>query len=107
MRIDAVSIGSGAGLAAWANAISAGRLSNAQVDGLVALGNSPTFVTDLLGVIAASELPQTTQVELSQAALALFSADPSSGEGSNLGKLAQELLVALILALLDPGRAAS
>lgn len=107
MRVDAVSIGSGAGLAAWASSISSGRLSNAQVDGLVALGNSPTFVTDLLGAIAASGLQQSTQVELSQAALALFSTDPTSDDGSNLSKLAQELLVALILALLDTGSATS
>ncbi len=105
MRIDAIGAGSSAGLAAWADMIAAGP-GGAGIGRLVAVAASASSMGELLGAIADSGLPASTQVQLSDAAVALFAMDGKDGE-STLSELAQALLIALILQLLDPGTAPS
>lgn len=106
MRVDAISIGSVQGLAAWADMIAAAASQGTGIERLVAVAGSPSTVGEVLGAIAGSGLSESTQVKLSEMALALFALD-SREDRSTLSELAQALLVALILELLDNDRHAS
>ncbi|MCX7960109.1 MAG: hypothetical protein N2653_00855 [Burkholderiales bacterium] len=101
MRIEAIGIGGGAALAAWADTFSAAR--SAGVDRLVAVAGSPSTVGEVLGAIAQSGLSESTRVRLSEMALALFALEARE-DRQTLGELAQALLIALILELLDNDR---
>jgi hypothetical protein len=106
MRIDAIGAESSLGLDAWANVIAAGQAGGGGIDRLVAVAGSKSSMDELLGAIAGSGLPPSTRVELSEAAVALFALDATDGN-TTLSELAQALLVALILELLEPAAAAA
>ncbi|MDW8468672.1 MAG: hypothetical protein RML56_06520 [Burkholderiales bacterium] len=103
MRIEAIGIGGGAALAAWADTFSTVAARAAGVDRLVAVAGSSSTVGELLGAIAQSGLGESTRVRLSEMALALFALEARE-DRQTLGELAQALLIALILELLDNDR---
>lgn len=69
---------------------------------LVSAASGDKTINGLLGVIASSGLTPSSQVNLSDAALSFGSTDSQNGDTS-LSQIAQALMVALILQLLDPG----
>ena len=102
MQISAIGSGSSAALQAWADMLATSSTGAAAFDRLVAAANGDQTVKGLLGVIASSGLTPSAEVDLSDAALS-FGA-PAAQEGdSTLGEIAQALMVALILQLLDSG----
>jgi hypothetical protein len=90
----------GIGAAAWADLISPGPSAAASLGQLAAGTNATTSFGQLLGALAASGLPASAQVSISEAAKTLLAMDRDSN-GLSFGELAQALIVALILQLLD------
>ncbi len=102
MQISAIGSGSSASLQAWADLLASNQVGGSAIDRLVAAASGDNTVKGLLGVLASSGLTPSSQVNLSDAALSFGSGDSQGGD-TTLGELAQALIVALILQLLDPG----
>lgn len=106
MQISAIGSGSSAALQAWADMLASNQVGGPALDQLVSAASGDKTVNGLLGVLASSGLTPSSQVNLSDAALSFGSADSQNGDTS-LSQIAQALMVALILQLLDPGGGAT
>lgn len=106
MQINAIGSGSSAALQAWADMLASNQVGSTALDSLVAAASGDKTVGGLLGVIASSGLTPSTQVNLSDAALTFGSNGTQNGD-TTLSEIAQALMVALILQLLDPGGGAT
>ena len=102
MQISAIGSGSSASLQAWADMLATNQVGSTALDRLVAAASGDNRVNGLLGVLASSGLTPSSQVNLSDAALSFGTQDSQNGD-TTLSELAQALMVALILQLLDPG----
>lgn len=102
MRIDAIGAGSTAGLEAWADLLAANRIGASGIERMMSVASADGSMSGLLGAVVDTGLSPATQVQLSEAAVGLFPTDAQGGD-STFGEIAQALMVALILQLLDAG----
>ena len=102
MQISAIGSGSSASLQAWADMLATNQVGGSALDRLVAAASGDNTVKGLLGVLASSGLTPSSQVNLSDAALSFGTSGSQNGD-TTMSELAQALMVALILQLLDPG----
>jgi len=103
MQVTSIGAGSSTALSAWADIIAAGANRQAGIDRLLQVASTGGSKGDLLGAIATSGLSSGTQVQLSDSVSRIFAGDAKGGDATVFGELAQALMVALILQLLDVG----
>lgn len=101
MQIGAIGAGSSAVFQAWADQLAASN-PGARALGELASASGATPSSSLLAALGqgSGDAPSTS-VTLSDAALSLAASDPSGGDPT-LQQLSQALMLALVLALLDP-----